>query len=85
MAAIGTEGLCAPGASLYRRRDMRKRDAENRLDAGDEEALADLSTDEAAQAERLGECRKSEVLRDLARRHRVQAIQEKALRGARRR
>ena len=54
-------------------------------DESDDEVLADLSADEAAQADRLGEGQKAEVLRDLARRHRAQAIQENALRGARRR
>lgn len=73
------------GDPFYSRRAMRKRDVDHSSDVADDEVLADLSADEAAQADCLGERRKAEILRDLARRHRVQAMKDKALRGARRR
>jgi|GEM_PF-2750349 len=47
-----------------------------------DEALADLSAEEAAHADRIGEDEKADVLRDLARRHRVQAIKQEARRRA---
>lgn len=47
-----------------------------------DEALADLSAEEAAYADRIGEDEKANVLRDLARRHRVHAIQQEARRRA---
>ncbi|WP_449410624.1 hypothetical protein [Methylobacterium komagatae] len=47
-------------------------------DVAADEVLADLAFEEAAQADRLGDNEKAEILRDLGRRHRAHAIQQDA-------